>query len=190
MVNPLADILQPEAPSMGAAPDVEEDITGDVQRNNMQLMDAPIPGQSLTREPGSTPYERPPEFATENEAMDFLFEKVTRPDIQTNLLRAMDAGMPIPILIEPILMHGAQEGKWSIDMAMTLLEPLGVILYGMGRRAGITPKVDVPKKEKDKGLNPKPFAEIFKSKVETREKALKGPDISAQAGLLSRPKGE
>lgn len=191
MPSPLDALLQPDA-ATGPTPIPPADelpVDANTQKNNVQLMDAPVPGQGLSVEPGSVPWERPPEFSTEAEAMDFLFEKITRPDVQTDLLRAMDAGVPVAVLVEPILMHGAQEGKWSIDMAMTLLEPFGVILYGLGRKAGITPTIEAPKDTKGKGLDPKPLAEIFKGKIKEKEKALT-VDIPETKGLLSRPKGE
>ena len=35
--------------------------------------DAPIPGQSLTDEPGNYPWEHPPQFASVEEATDFVY---------------------------------------------------------------------------------------------------------------------
>ena len=37
-----------------------------------EFLDAPIPGQSLTTEPKSRPWEQPPKYTTAEEALDFL----------------------------------------------------------------------------------------------------------------------
>lgn len=184
MANPIEALMAAPQPTQLAE---EPGLTEDAQRQNMIQMDAPIPGQSLTREPGSVPWEQPPEYTTEAEAMDFLFEKVTRPDIQKNLLRALDAGVPISVLMEPILMHGVQEGKWSMDLAMMLMEPLGVVLYGMASRSGITAEIEAPKK-KEEGLNPEPLAKIFKKKIKDQEPK-ESVELPEAGGLLSRPGG-
>lgn len=195
MANPLEALMQGAAPAAPADPTADAtaagpmDISAEEQRTNANLMGAPIPGQSLTREPGSAAWEQPPQYNTEAEAMDFLFEKVTRPDVQTNLLRVMDAGVPLPILLEPILMHGVQEGKWSMDLAMMLMEPLGVVLYGLGKRAGIDPKLEVPKKKEDKGINPESLAKIFKGAVEAKDQTAPKETEMEMPGLLARPGG-
>ena len=38
--------------------------------------DAPIPGQSLTNEPGNAPWEHPPQMVKMEEAMGYVWEKL------------------------------------------------------------------------------------------------------------------
>ena len=86
----------------------------------------------------------------------------------------MDAGLPIVTMIEPILLHGVQEGKWSMDMALGLMEPLSVIMYGLGKRAGIEPTIISDKFKEDPGIDSTPISEIFKKEVGKRKEALLG----------------
>lgn len=183
--NPLPDDLmgllqpqtKPQAPSGPAAPPA---APGGGMGGPLESFDLPIPGQSLTAEQGQMAYERPPQFTNVDDAMDFLFNKVTSPKIQRDLLRMMDAGVPITILMEPILLTGAQEGKWSMDMVLALVEPLSIILYGLGKRAGITPTVVYKSDKEDEGINTSKIREMFKKKdkapeaTESEEPELKG----------------
>ena len=50
-----------------------EDTTS-YEEPNVNIFDAPIPGQSLTDEPGNYPWEHPPKTASIEEAMDFVYE--------------------------------------------------------------------------------------------------------------------
>jgi hypothetical protein len=146
-------------------------VSEDTQKQNMMNFDLPIPGQSLTAEQGAAAYERPPEFNDSEDAMDFLFERMTQPKTQKNLLRMMDAGVPVTLLAEPILLHGVQEGKWNMDLALLLMEPMAVVMYGLGERAGISVVLTPPEKE-DPGVNMQNFKKIFKNKVSDRKQAL------------------
>ena len=45
---------------------------------SVNKFDAPIPGQSLTDEPGNYPWEHPPKTASIEEAMDFVYESMMK----------------------------------------------------------------------------------------------------------------
>ena len=42
--------------------------------------DRPIPGQSLTDEPGNYPWEHPPQYTDLREARDRIFDGMTKPE--------------------------------------------------------------------------------------------------------------
>ena len=42
--------------------------------------DTPVPGQSLTDEPGNYPWEHPPKSASIEEATDFVYEAMMKPE--------------------------------------------------------------------------------------------------------------
>ena len=172
----------PEETSVVGTPEFDEKA----QASNLRHMDAPIPGQSLTAPPGEAPYERPPEYTQIEPAMDFLVNKIMMAPTQTKMLRMMDAGVPISALMEIILMHGAQEGKWSIDLALALSEPLAVVLYSLGNNAGIKPKLTFKPKQQE--TSTKNIRKIFKEEAESnRIKPQEAPEIEIKKpGLLAR----
>lgn len=88
------------------------------------LLTGPIPGQSLTREPGARPYEGAPQYTTVDEAMESILPKVFNPDVSLNMADMMEDGMPATGITETFLSYGVMEGKWSVDLAILLALPL------------------------------------------------------------------
>lgn len=110
--------------------------------------DRPVAGQSLTEAPGSNAWETPPQYADPKEAMDKLFNSFMQPVNAKQLLRIMDAGVPVASMAEPILMHGVQEGKWSLDTAMYIAPSVLAVLSNMAERAGVEYTMEQKKEEK------------------------------------------
>ena len=53
---------------------------------NPAMLNAPIPGMSLTQEPGNMPWENPPELTTIGEVMDFILEKTFTVEVENLIL--------------------------------------------------------------------------------------------------------
>ena len=132
------------------------------QKSNFKLFSAPIPGQSLTSEMGSAKYQQPPQYTKLTDFMDFMFDALGRKNIRRDLLRMLDSGVPLQVLLEPILMQAVSEGKINLDLAMLAIQPLATMVYGMGVEAGIDVVADDGKV--DIGLDPKVLEKAFKKK--------------------------
>jgi len=132
------------------------------QKANFDRFDAPIPGQSLTDEPGNAPYEQPPKYTNLDKFMEYMFTTMNGKAVRRDVLRLLNAGVPVQVLIEPIIMQAISEGKINIDLGMLAIQPLATIIYGMGITAGINVVTDDGKK--DIGLDPRPFEKAFKKK--------------------------
>ena len=153
--------------------------------------DAPIPGQSLTQSPESPlPYERPPQFTSEDEASHAIFMAMTEKEELGKVLQMLDAGVPVSTMAQSIIMFGASEGKWSMDLALLLLEPTMAILAGVGSQAGINFSMTPPEKDPEV-LDTAPLRKIFKEKLGKKKEALGGEDAKAAtekvASMISRP---
>ena len=79
---------------------------------------APIAGQSLTNEPRSYEWERPPEMNEAGEAIDFYIERLGNQAVMDDVFTALESGFPLSILVESILGVGVMEGKHSIDVSL------------------------------------------------------------------------
>ena len=100
----------------------------------------PIPGQSLTNDPGE-PYawEKPPQYTTVNSALNSiisgLFEEEER---LASLIQVLASGnMDIASIAQLMLEQGFRAGKWNPDMMLLLAEPLMVVLMALAERADI-----------------------------------------------------
>ena len=105
---------------------------------NQGKMGRPIPGQSLSNDPENpAPFEKPPEFTTVNEGVEFLWGKFIQPEVYQNLIGAVADGTPIMNLVQVTLYHGFTEGKWNPDLMMMLAEPATYMIMGLAERQDI-----------------------------------------------------
>tara|TARA_B110000285_G_C14710876_1_gene417718 strand:- start:102 stop:605 length:504 start_codon:yes stop_codon:yes gene_type:complete len=99
--------------------------------------DRPIPGQSLTDEPGNYPWEHPPQYSDVREARDRIFEGMTQEENAKQLLTMLVSDVPAEAIVRTVLFAGFTEGKWTVDMA-TLLAPIVLIqVVNIAKAAGI-----------------------------------------------------
>lgn len=149
-------------------------------QNTQGILDAPIPGQSLTTPvgannlPGSAPYEKPPQFVHLNDALEFLWEKLTSPKQAKYLVLMLKKKIPAQYIAQTFLFEGAAKGTWNFDVAQ-LMAPTAVrMVVSIGALAGVkdmrikTP--DVQNKEfmsqfldllDEKEPEPEPKTEMF-----------------------------
>ena len=57
--------------------------------------DAPIPGQSFTSELGNRPWEKPSQYATVEDAIDFYIQRINSEDLKQPLLDVIELGIPL-----------------------------------------------------------------------------------------------
>ena len=97
-----------------------------------------IPGQGMSNDPDN-PYsfEKAPEFSVHREALEYLFVTITDEEKYTDILIAIEQGVPIMELTQVILFKGFTEGKWNPDLMMLLAEPLAFMLMALAERQGI-----------------------------------------------------
>ena len=97
-----------------------------------------IPGEGMSNDPDN-PYsfEQAPEFAVHREALEYLFVTITDEEKYTDILIALEQGVPVMELTQVILFKGFTEGKWNPDLMMLLAEPLAFMLMALAERQGI-----------------------------------------------------
>ena len=105
--------------------------------------DAPIPGQSLTDEPGNYPWEHPPQRASVEEALDDIYESLMREKNMKRMFTLLRMGIPVEALVKIITFAGFLEGKYTVDVAK-LLEPMvSMIITGEATLAEIPAKINI-----------------------------------------------
>ena len=105
--------------------------------------DAPIPGQSLTDEPGNYPWEHPPQRASVEEALDEIYESMMQEKNMKRMFTLLRMGIPVEALVKVITFSGFLEGKWTVDVAK-LLEPIvAMMITGEASLAKIPAKINL-----------------------------------------------
>lgn len=160
----------------------------------LQSIDAPVPGQSLTQSPESPlPYEMPPQFTNEDEAAHAIFMALTEKEQLSQVLQMLDAGVPVSLIAQSVIMFGASEGKWNMDLALLLLEPTMVMIAGVGSQAGINFSMAPPEKDPEV-LDTSSLKKIFKDKLGKKKDALGDEDAKKAseqvASMIKRPDSE
>lgn len=97
------------------------------------LFDAPIPGQSLTQQKGSAPWEYPPKFVDLNEALEYTFELLSTPKAAAKLHVQLKKGMPAEYLANTILFTGAAQSLWTLDVALLMKKTLVQQIVAIGK---------------------------------------------------------
>lgn len=120
----------------------------------MKQFSAPIPGQSLTLEPKTYPWERPSEINDPEEAIQMHLARLTEPDMFESALDALELGeLDISTVTKGILRGAVANGIHSIDVALIAAPVIHEFLRNAADAAGI---------EVDDGFEDKAAKEMVK----------------------------
>lgn len=100
------------------------------------MFEAPIPGQSLTKEPKNAAWERPPETADPDEAIGHHITRLSKPEVLDNFMDALELGLPVSVLTEMILTGAVSQGIHSIDISMMIAPVIQEHLVTLAEESG------------------------------------------------------
>ena len=151
--------------------------------------DAPIPGQSLTDEPGNYPWEHAPQTASIEEAADYVYESIMNKKNMERMFTLLRMGIPVEALVKVITFSGFLEGKWTVDVAK-LLEPIvAMMITGEASLAKVPAKInlgDAGDEDFYRDMSERKFD--MKENEEAMKKELDMPDSKAAEikGLMAK----
>tara|TARA_R110002020_G_scaffold40480_2_gene119620 strand:+ start:1697 stop:2278 length:582 start_codon:yes stop_codon:yes gene_type:complete len=104
----------------------------------------PIPGQSLTDEPGKWPWEKPTKFTDVNDAFRYTVNRLADdPATMNSFEKLMAAGVSIQEITRTISFGGFTAGLWTVDIAQLIQPPIGALLVLHAKENGIPYKMFV-----------------------------------------------
>ena len=103
----------------------------------MLMFERPIPGQSLTAEPKSQAFERPPEITDPIEALDAHMDNLAREGAMEDALYFLEFGVDLVTLVQGILRAAVMEGIHSIDVSLIIAPVLHEYIKGFAEIAKI-----------------------------------------------------
>ena len=101
------------------------------------LLNAPIPGQSLTDEPKNYPWERPTEITDPREAIKFHVDGLTEPTAIDNIIELLQIGMPVSTLAKTALTTAQMEGIHTVDVSLIIRDVIQEEIVSIAEEAGI-----------------------------------------------------
>lgn len=101
------------------------------------MFEAPVPGQSLTKETNKYPWESPSQFNNIDEAITHYVNRFQDEKVMFNLFSLMEAKVPITSIAESMILHGFAEGLYNPDVGMLVANDLMELLVGMAEEAEI-----------------------------------------------------
>lgn len=153
---------------------------------------APIPGMSLTTEPGNRPWENPPQFVTIQEVASFYAERVLDLDAEDAILTAIDQGISIENLAEITLRSAVMEGRHSIDMLVLAHPIVRELLMFVADSNGIEYVESYKKQQKDQrvpyALAKRIAAEVVSEEAQPAEPVMEEEQLPVEPkrGLMAR----
>ena len=123
------------------------------------FFDRPIPGQSLTSEPGNVPWEQPPQMADIEEVTKFYINRLANQEVLDDFGALCSAGVPLAPIVESIYQQGITRGLHTVDAGMLVapiihtflkqaLQSMGIIV----KDTNADPKKKAEEKEKQRFL--------------------------------------
>jgi hypothetical protein len=105
------------------------------------MLSAPIPGQSLTAEPGSRPWEKPAKYTTVEETLKFYIEDLSQPKKMARLLDKIEEGAPLGLIVDSIQTIGVSKGLHTLDVGYLISPVLIEFMKVAAEQEGISPVI-------------------------------------------------
>lgn len=134
-----------------------------MMEENRQPFDAPIPGQSLTAEVGSRPWQSPPKYATIEQALEYYIPRITSEDMYDDLLDILELGVPITSLADTIQSAGVMQGLHSVDVGVLITPVIIEMLAYIGDEAEIEYELGMQKRLDEDKISDSKIALAMKS---------------------------
>lgn len=104
----------------------------------MAKMLGPIPGQSLTLEPGANDWEKPPQVSTPEEAFERYVDKFENPDARETLFTLLEENIPLTSFVKMVTRTAVARGVHSVDVSVIIRPLVHEYLKGLADNAGIS----------------------------------------------------
>ena len=103
--------------------------------------DRPIPGQSLTVEPGSVPWERPSVHSDPLDALEMYMEQLSDETVVDDVMDMVDIGIPIRVVAGVMLSKGVMDGMHTVDTKVLLMPILTAQIKSLADVIGLDYKL-------------------------------------------------
>tara|TARA_R100000306_G_C4371791_1_gene140332 strand:- start:862 stop:1380 length:519 start_codon:yes stop_codon:yes gene_type:complete len=160
--------------------------------SNAAKFQAPIPGQSLTTELGSRPWERPAKYSDPEEALRHYTKTLSVPATAGRLFDILESGFPVTHLVDGLTLGGVMQGLHTVDIAVIISPAIYEFITGIADLAEIDYETGLEKSDQYEAMDStilsraqdEPEAQRLVEKVmDEEQQSIK----EAASSLMSRP---
>lgn len=152
--------------------------------NNSMFFTAPIPGQSLTGEPGTFPWEKPPQYVTIDDVASFYSEKLDNPEAIYELMDLLEKGIPILTIVNTMIKASLMKGYHTIDTGFLVTPIVVEIIKTLAELNDVSYKVSAEDVAKERSVSPTIIKQLI---AEAKNKVEKSPEaVVERKGLMAK----
>lgn len=148
------------------------------------LFTAPIPGQSLTVEPGSVPWEQPSQYVTIDDVASFYSDKLDNPEAIFELMSLLEKGTPILTVVNTMVKASIMKGYHTVDTGFLVTPIIVEIIKTLADLNDVTYTITAEEAGKENTVNPAIIKQLID---EAKKKVEKSPEaIVERKGLMAK----
>jgi len=145
---------------------------------------APIPGQSLTVEPGSVPWEQPPQYVTLDEVATFYSDKMNDVEAIHELMGLLKRNIPIVSIVNGMVKMGLMKGYHTVDTGFLVTPIIVEIIKTIAELNDVPYKMTAEEVGKENRVSPTIIRELID---EAKKKVEKNPEAKIERkGLMAK----
>ena len=159
----------------------------------------PIPGESLTDEPGKWSWEQPPQFPSLEEAAEATMKRLFTDQNTKNVIMMLEAGVAVESIARSVVFAGFQAGAYTVDVAIMLTRMVTEAILTIGT-VGDVKDIKLSMKSKTEsqdnfeiGMADAKFVKFLSEKTQkdlTKIKEIQEKEEQPTASLMARPTEE
>jgi hypothetical protein len=152
------------------------------------MFSAPIPGQSLTNEPGNVPWEQPPQMVDLPEVVQYYTERLTEADGVDSVAELLKNDVPCVDVAKTLMRFSVMKGVHSVDIGMIALPVIVELVKTIGDLNDIDYSIVSPDEKAPKPPSESMILELLNQAKETMKA---DEDVNPEAampkkGLMAR----
>jgi hypothetical protein len=125
------------------------------------FLDAPIPGQAVTAEPGNFAWEKPPQYTTLAEVVGFYADKIDDAEIILDLLDALEKDIPILTIVNTFTKASLMKGYHTVDLGFLVTPILVEMIKTIAELNDVSYVVSYEDKSKAEQVNPRVLKQLM-----------------------------
>jgi len=106
-------------------------------KQSNKSFNAPIPGMSLTTEPGNRPWENPPDMTDVEDVLDYYIDRLGDSERTDQFLSMIEKNIPINTIVESLVSAGAMNGLHTVESGMLAAPVLSEFLISVAEIEGM-----------------------------------------------------